>query len=323
MAIIEVTGTASNIWDLLLHIRNAASTNGYTVNEYIAGNPTLGVLRLQRNGKYYNLYAIDDDPVVPPSTDLGASLRISLSTGYSSSAAEGGQPEESDRHAVNFTNGPYSGHWFFIDDDVASQEALFAGVVEFQSGYFRSFCFGDARKQGSYTGGEVAGGVYWYQSISFIDKHNSSYHSHLFAAGLTGLTSQGPLIRADLNATTTYWRFGKSVSSREAYANTQTQTSYVGAFSDHIIQGPNDWNQRTLTAPIQLYTLDNSGSGSGRLVPRGYLPTVHIVNIRNYQPADVLPGTDYKVFPVARKRDPSVLDGSENSGEHGFAFKYK
>lgn len=317
MAQVEITGSASDVWNLLSHIRNAAAANGYTENQYVAGNPGLGILRLTRNGKFFNIYAQGEDPLTNPPEDLGAALKFSLSSGYTSSTSEGTQPDETTRTVCNLTPGPYQNHWFFVDDNVSSQEAVFAGVVEFQSGYFRSFAFGDCRKQGSYAGGEFVGAVYWYQYPPQVDVPESNGHNRLFE-GMYNAQITFSHLRADLTGFKT-WRFGDS-QSQKAIAN-MGNNHFLGMFTDYINEGPNPWNERTLTHPIYFFTIDDTGSA--RAVPRGYLPTIHIVNIRNYQPGDVLPGTDFKVFPVSRKNKVGLRDDTENSEEYGFAFKFQ
>jgi hypothetical protein len=317
MAQVQVTGSASDVWDLLLAIKNAAVSNGFTQNEYIAGNPAMGVLRLQRNSKYYNIYAHPDDPTQSGDQDLGGALSFSISSGYTSSSTEGAQPDESSRTLMNITPGPYQNHWFFIRDEAVAP--LFAGVVEFQSGYFRSFVFGECEKQGTYTGGEVVGSVWWNQSTSFIDQYTHTSHNLLFA-GAPSSSPRRSSIRVD-DGGVAYVEFGSGAAKKAAGNVGQYFGNPVYILGQPIYEGPNDWNERTLTSPIYLFTLDSAGSG--RYKPRGQFSTVHIVNIRNYQPGDVLPGTDYKVFPVARKNDPATLDDKENSGEFGFAFKYQ
>lgn len=320
MAMVEVTGSASDIWDLLLHIKNAAVANGYSQNEFIAGNPGLGVLRLQRNGKYFNIYALDDDPLASGVNDLGAALRLTLSTGFTASALENSQPDETQQCIVNMTNGPYQNHWFFIDDAGASQEAVFAGVIEFQAGYFRHVLFGDCRKQGNYVGGEFTSGLYWVQWENNIDQPSSSFHCRPVEGAVLNIGSY-PSIRADLSGTPTFWRFGGS--GQKYAAGNVGPLSRVPILREYIDEGPNDWGERTITGPIKMFTMDKDVGGSGRLKPRGYLPTVHIANIRNYQPGEVLPNTDYKIFPFARKGAVGERNDVENSEEFGLAYKFQ
>jgi hypothetical protein len=79
---------------------------------------------------------------------------------------------------VNTLTGPYQNVWFFEDDNYCHV------VVEYATGQFRHFGFGEIIKVGSWTGGQYQYGHYWNQSASFIDDPTSVQHFGWFGGNI-------------------------------------------------------------------------------------------------------------------------------------------
>lgn len=305
MAVYE-TGTATDTTDLINKLITFATANGWTVN-----TPTSGKV-FTKGGIYFGLNFDADDVWV-----CGA-------TGYNAAAAWSAQPGASASQCrANDIAGPYVAYHFFTG---TSPDYLHV-VVEKTAGVFKHFVMGQLVKNGTFTGGEYVGAVYWHPTIvnvSTTPNHpDNAYHTCPFDAYCisTTATNKGA-VRADIDAKSNNWMIFNDASSYDGNrAKGVVRGSNRGLLEVLHERSPSEFNQITPFLPIPVAVERPSSMVS----PLGHVPDMRYVNMTNLTPGSTITfGVDeWMVFPLIQKTDTwdNASSSIPSSGTYGFAYR--
>lgn len=294
------TGTASSVYDLLDKLRLFCVAQSITVNEF-KNDGTRDILSINYGGGYFHIGGTSTD------------IYCTQSTSFTTSTAWGSQPDQTSTTAAhtNELAAPFTAYHFFY----FSNAGLYV-TVEISAGLYRHFGVGIMNKWGSYTGGAFCFGTFINQSNTYIDNPAGNLHSYL---GFSSATADAGVFRADNGSTPNYWYlYNNKPLTQRGIGNFELSTlDTASAFPNST---PSSSTQATALHAIELYILNQSNTNKG--IPVGYLPDVRFINIQYFNGGDIF-DTDWKVFPMAIKRDPSIRDNAENTGYYGLAFRFQ
>jgi hypothetical protein len=303
------TGSATSVQNFLQILSTFIIANGFTVNRQ-DNDGSYERLNCEKNGYFYNFYGDDNN------------ILLTLSSSYTD-VAKGSQLDETPDgvtevrrcHANDIASGAFSAYHLFYDQDFVH------AVIEAQSGVYHHICFGEIAKYGTWTGGAYIDAVYWSTSVSFIDDPNvTSQHSCLAHCYSGAHSIDSMWLKYDRDAANTYiGQTGSSSTTDLVLSGSAIQdasTSLGNMFVFHK-STPTSQTSRVISTPLELYAT-NGNSGLKEMM--GYLPFTRSVNIQLLNSGDIV-DTDWIVFPVKAKKDPSLRDDTHNSGHYGYAIK--
>lgn len=318
-------GTATDIHDLMDKLTTFAQANGWTEDEYI--DAATGQLTLHRDNCYVS-FRWDDNPA----TDLG----VYQSTGWAASnfphemPGDSGNGDATDpinaERRVNFVQpGPYTQYYFFAH----TSPYYIHIVVEVDSGRYRHFGFGHLNKIGTWTGGEYCYGHVWDQGATAIDSPISGSH----AMGLDTVCANNtlmPTVRVEgmpgQDGSSEWMVLGNTTSGGTDTAG-NPRAYGLGGWRGGLWGYALGWipmvrlNAYKPLIPIPVWYRDATPAPDAWVL-LGHQPEVAIVNMKNYNPADVITigGTDdWVVFPWVRKQNLGV--DTEESWNAGIAYR--
>lgn len=216
--------------------------------------------------------------------------------------------------------GPYTSYHLFTDGI-----RVFC-AAERSNGSYQHFGIGSVNKFSAWTGGEFCVGQYFNtsQNLSF----NTNVHGYMFGTGPTqtvGGSAISPTYQRSSSVIVQYGsRLGVACQWTPQSQLTMPSFFYTTGVSKAMLDGPilnspNSFNGRTVLFPVICSLYDNDG-GSNLLMPLGDIPNLRIVNIANLNPKDTV-NTDWMVFPLNIKNQPSVPDQYIDTGDYGWAYK--
>lgn len=300
------TGISTSPADLISKLGTFAATNGWTVTSLGVGNGTL----FNKGGVYVGLNM------------TGTSNEVSLRGGTGSGAAWNSLTNNPGYSVVvNCGAGPFVAYHLFAGEENGSE--YLHTVVEFASGRYRHFTFGDLIKHGSYTGGTYVDGVWWNSIASWINSPNAQQHEVICDANAQfGVSGGNAHVYADFDSKSNNWVHIYETS------NIDTTTAGCGSVRSSGINQifPNHayarFNLRNLTAPLTYF----ANRGSSQRSPLGRIPNMRQVGMLNLEPGAILAigGDEWKVFPIVQRTE--TWDGGssvviESSGPYGYAYK--
>lgn len=213
-----------------------------------------------------------------------------------------------------FINGAVPKYHFF---SFASPNVCYI-VIEYAAGFYHAMGFGEIAKIGTWTGGEFAFGV----DVGNADVVNQS--ANWIGGNATFLAGRNQAY-LHLSAVDSFtgWAWG----NRNQFIPGGVPTCYdQWQFSQGIAGAlPIKLNSETGLIPNILYS-----DGGGGFRARGYLPNVHITNLKNHAAAATytLGGDNYKMFPYYNRNDiqpllnfSTGLQNQDKSGYFGNAIK--
>lgn len=294
------TGISTGPGDLMGKLATFAVANGWTLTSYGAGNGAS-----LSKGSIVCGYNTDTDEIFlrGGTSTTGAAWNSLLNNpGYSVT--------------INCGAGPFVAYHLFAGEEAGSE--YLNAVIEFASGRYRHFCFGDLVKHGSYTGGTFVDGVNWNQSTNFINVPDTVQHQVICDANSQ---SGNGHVYADFDSKTNNW-----VRMLEAGA-LATTTAGMGAVRNSGINNmfPNHgyarFNLRNLTAPLTYF----ANRASSLRSPLGRIPNMRQVGMLNLEAGAILAigGDEWKCFPITQRTETFNISPSaiESSGPYGYAYK--
>ncbi len=303
------TGSATSVQNFLQILSTFIIANGFTVNRQ-DNDGTFERLNCEKNGNFYNLYGNDSTILLTLSSSYAA-----VDKGSQSDETPDGLTETRRCDANDIAAGAFSAYHLFYDQDFVH------AVIEAQSGLFHHICFGEIAKYGTWTGGAYVDSVHWSTGVSYIDSPDSvSQHSYLAHTYSSTHSRSSMWLNYDRDVANTF--VGQDVGTTTAdmglvgSAVLDASSSIGNMFIFHKAT-PTSQTTRVITTPLELYV---SNGTAGLKEVMGYLPFTRSVNIQLLNPGDII-DTDWMVFPVKAKKDPTLRDDSYNSGHYGYAIK--
>jgi len=179
------TGSASDATDLMNKLQTFAAANGFTVDYY---NGTTRFLSISRSTDLlWCSFYWDNVNTIAMYQALGYAggyaetpwLQVSDSGNGSSTP---GSTIEAGRHVSNIGAGPFVAYHFFAYTDPYAIHV----VLEFVSGLYRHFAFGQLNKTGTWVGGAFVTGHIWNDGGAYSQYSipHASSHSLLLDGGL-------------------------------------------------------------------------------------------------------------------------------------------
>jgi len=171
------TGSSTGQTDLINKLQTFAAANGFTVNNYDAGNHFCSISRAADN-LYSTIY-----------WDTTTHMAIYQALGYSGTYAQQPWNQANDsgngnstlaqiysgRNVNNIGAGPFTSYYFFAYTDPYSLHI----ILEFSPGLYRHFGMGSLQKSSTWTGGAYVYGHHWNSQNSGapLDDPDVGHHS--------------------------------------------------------------------------------------------------------------------------------------------------
>lgn len=318
------TGSATGISDLMSKLFTFATgltTTPWTQDEL---DTLQGTLHL---GDCYVTFRWDDT--------VEEQLGIYQSLGWTSSTEAHLMPDDSGNgdtsvpidsgRRVNFTTpGPFTAYHFFASE--GDTPCIYV-VVEYASGLFRHFGFGNIKKFGTWTGGEFTYGHYWHPSGA--DDPDYTLHQFLLD-GISGNTTDCATMHMEgfswQGASEKWGAFSARTRPGGTDRAGEDRSCLVGGarhgFWGWYLCGIRYSAGAAFKPIIPIAICDfNQGPTPDEFVWLGEMADIGIVNMHAFTPGqDITVGTDtWTVFPWVRKRYEK--DDQEESWNAGVAYK--
>lgn len=238
-------------------------------------------------------------------------------------------------HFPSGQNGPYTSYHFFTDHATAATYTHC--VVEYATGLYRHFGFGNLSKLGDWTGGEYCYGHFWSDNNNDRDNPLDVLHAVPFDSVGTSNSDRYPTMRCvglpNQDASSKYgvmWGEGidTSVSANAGTdGNGDPRVHLVGGMRDGPVMNSfgglstNPVNGQVLLVPLMVWYCDNTTSSPQNVYPLGFAPDIAYVNMKNLTPgaAYTVGSQSWRVFPLTRKQ--YLKDDSEESWNAGIAYR--
>jgi len=323
-------GTSTSATDLLDKIRVVALARGWTVNTNNNISASEKWISLQIGTSFYNLYA---NNAAGTSSNPGGRIFLNIATGYDNAQPWNNQPNQSNLEAgyadplygivhCNDLQGPFTSYRIFSMPDYIHI------VVERSPDNFIHIMLGKLTKYGAYTGGEYITSTYWTFGDSYTNYPEDSQHSYAFDSAASQYSHCSMNVRCYVD----------SRKYSDSYSNgNNNDRRVIGSIRSPVSIGninsidmpnwlpfnkvPNSFNQITPFLPIILYV----GRGSDLFSPIGEVQDIRIVNMKNYNPGDIVTfGSDqWVVFPVKQKTISynNYQSNIPSSANYGYAYR--
>jgi len=231
----------------------------------------------------------------------------------------------SERRVANIGSGPYVKLTLMSD---TSPHYVYC-VLEYQSGKFRHFGFGDGLEEqiGNWTGGGFVAGQVW--SGSGPSTPQLAAHTVLFDGAGSGTQSERATINVEgLGGQIAAEKFGVSTTGTSDPTGTDVSGNNYHGISGGIratmfCRNFQQFVPDPLSGVIELTPalLMFKRRSSNQYQALGFLPGVRMCQLRNFNAAEevVVGGTTWKFFPVTAKSN--VGGSNEESENMGLAYK--
>lgn len=328
------TGSASSFADLLSQLSTFITANGWTEDER---DNTNGDFAFSKNSIFVSgrwevgnegIFSLHQATAFVSTATLPGDHTGDSGNGYNDNSSHLDTDLDDERHVDLESNGPYPNYWFFEKD---SGSAYVHVVVEFTTGRFAHFGFGEIIKAGDWSGGEYCfGNVHTstnelnIQSTWLFDGYFSSTagddERRATTMRMTGITGQ-PVGSVWGNI---WGRDNSAPDDSAANAKALLFGGFrSGPFAVHLGMFSGEKTTGHVPGyPIGCWFADGVISPPAGTTVRflGYMPDVRGVNVRNFAPGDIqnIGGDQWYFFP-ARLRDTSATTGA--TGFSGIMYK--
>lgn len=311
------TGVPTSHEDFFNKLSTFATSNGWTQDEHDTASDEFAIHLTGKNVFVSMLY---------DNTNI---IAIHQALGFTGGNAPGAHPDDSgnggatERRWNAIGAGPFISYHFFTDGSTYLHV-----VLEYASGLHRHMIFGEAIKEGTWTGGEYCAGHVWAQGTSEDDP--TFINHHLLFDSRSAVVGDGGTIHIeglpDEPSASTKW--GVMYSGTAAGLDTAgiarevlhggVRDSYQHRAWGHHRSNPASGN--TFLIPIEIYRR-RTAPAPDTLIPLGTLPDIRAVNIHFFVPGQEFTqgGETWKTFPWVRKR--FLQDNQEESWNMGIAYK--
>lgn len=304
------TGTATDPDDLLDKLRLFCIAQSITVNEF-TDDTTYQFLSIEFGSGFYTIAYDDRTTGSTPQTII-----MTQHTAWNTSTAFGSQPNQTDTASnapqCNFVLGSISEYHFFY-----FPSGMLYASFQMGAGNWSHFGCGDVTKWGTYTGGSLIMGNYISPSTADLDDPFDSNHAYF---GLQSTSSsRAHYLRVDEPISNKFFKLRNSepqVTKGYSSQNNSAMASNSGFYRST----PSAVTQATSTQPLYFFIEDQVTSGKSR--PVGVLPDCRLINLQFFNAGDTF-DTDWKVFPIAVKKDETEQDDTINTGFLGMAFRFQ
>ena len=321
------TGTWTTQQSLLFALEDFAEnelTSGWTIDNH--EDDSTPVLEMHIGSLYVS---IEGD---------GTDLAIYQALGYDGSGP-GSQPDDSGNGGFGTSDrqveaiGDSGVNYWFYGPHSGTEDFIYI-VVEYATGFYRHFGFGELIKANDFTGGEFAYGGNWDQGNAQIDLADSTLHSVLIDAW-SGTAGQSATVHVE-------------GLPNEPHVNTKWGISFLGTAPSNDTAGVERWSLRGgVRAGVMLPFAFIKASLLDGLFPGipvkvfadtalrvdnpslhyflGTMPFVRVVQMGLLDAKDTFSvgGETWRVFPAARKVyiAPEGSSNTEESWNLGIAYR--
>lgn len=227
---------------------------------------------------------------------------------------------------IGDTGGTY---WFFSNSSGAGESYIHV-VIEYTSGFFRHFGFGNLVKIGDWTGGAYAYGGVWDLSAGGIDLPNSASHTILLDTIATGVNECATIrmegFQGEPSASSKWGVIGGITSGGNDGDAVGRTTCVGGSRGGPYVKSWGAFAASALTGAVPgspcLIYYRNLTPSPDRWFFMGYQPDVRIANIKHFVPkTEYTFGSEVWIsFPIAAKTWATNPD-TEQSGNGGIFYK--
>lgn len=320
-----LTGTATDVDDLMSKLSTFAQANGWTLNKFVAGSGngsssetylskgvTFVIYQAQLiggNNTYHGVFQPLDHP----------RLQVYVATGFNGANSAAGQPGTSLAKETNWLLPNMTAFHFFTDP---TKEYLHI-VVEVIANEFRHIQIGLMEKIGAYDGGQYNQSTAPGQNVNVISDPINFQHSYPWTQ-IGQVTGTFQFIRVNIdgvdwkssrfNNTTSAWTPPLQMAAQGAWLDNHFDVRFFGNQDSQ----PNTFNSTVVLFPIPAFI---SRSATQR-APVGKPFDLRMANIKNVSPSTAIffGGDEWLIFPFVQKKNPFIRDALPNSGFLAFAY---
>jgi len=320
-----LTGTATDVDDLLGKLSAFAQLNGWTENKVVAGTgngassevylskgQTFVIFDAQFTGGsnlYHGVQQLLDHP----------HLDVYVATGFNGANPVNGQPGTSLFKETNWLLPNMTAFHFFTDP---TKEYLHI-VVEVIANEFRHIQVGLMEKIGAYDGGQYNQSINPIQSINVIDRPDNFQHSYPWTK-IGSVAGRNQFIRVNIDGVD--WKQSNSQDNtlgwapplRMAAQGEWLDNHFDMKFFDQGDTQPNTFNSTLVLFPMPAFIYRSSTQRA----PVGKPFDVRMCNIQNVTPSASIffGGDEWVILPFVQKKEPNQRDNLPNSGWLAFAY---
>ena len=324
------TGTANDPQDLLSKLESfltSVSPTAFSIDRSVASSSPVDFAFNDGDGGFWQCVIESVDP---------DAFRVHQSIGFDGS----GVPNEPGQgtnligygHQVNLIPGPYSAYFFYMNADASVGPVYCHCVLEFESGKYRHFGFGNIEKFGTWTGGEYSHGHFLAG-----DRDNPGSNTHRWPFDGVGGDARDTGRMRLLIDTASGWNGAVDSPAQKWWCAKQTAAGTDGDGVDILsggwqfragwwahtfieIGGSSQFNGFKPLAPIGAWLHDIAAAPDERYF-LGFAPDVRMINLDGVIPgASIVQGGDtWDAYPIGRKY--FIVDATEGTGNWGLAYK--
>jgi len=237
------------------------------------------------------------------------------------------------QRACHFPSGETGSYTYHFFTDHATAGTYVHVVVEYSSGLFRHFGFGNLSKIGDWTGGEYAYGHFWDQTAADIDNPLDANHACPFDS-VGGTISAGdrdlyPTMHVEGlpdQAGSGKWGVMWADDAPGTDGDGNARVNLLGGMRDGPIMNglgglsTNPVNGQILLVPLGVF-YRNTTPTPDELTLLGFAPDMAYVNMKNLTPGALytVGSAKYRTFPLVRKQ--YLKDNTEESWNAGIAYR--
>jgi len=320
-----LTGTATDVDDLLSKLSTFAQANGWTENKVVAGsgNGSSSELYLSKgvtfviydaqlttgNNTYHGVNQALDHPHID----------VYVATGFNGANSAAGQPGTSLHKETNWLLPNMTAFHFFTD---STKEYLHV-VVEVIANEFRHIQIGLLDKIGAYDGGQYNQSTCTDQNAIRIDDPISFQHSYPWTRLGNGV-GKFQFLRANIDGV--QWKSSRFQDSTDGWVPPLRMAAQGEWLDNHfdvrlfgnVDSQPNTFNSTVVLFPIPAF-IHRSAT---QRAPVGKPFDLRMGNIKNVSPSSSIffGGDEWLIFPFIQKKNPFIRDDQPNSGFLAFAY---
>jgi len=335
------SGTATNQQDLLTQLFSFATANGWTQDEF---NTTtkVGSLHNTAGSNIFVHFGWEGTEVGGPDNIAmtqsqafsGTGLNIDAHTNDSGNgvAFPGGTTLlTAERRVSRIGDGPFTAHHFYQG---ASPDYIYV-VLEYASGLFRHFGFGELEKIGDWTGGDWVGGHVWDEDGVQDDVPSSTTHTILLDGVHTSTSGTeerdpGTIHIEGLPSQVASGRYGHLGNTTSAAwqgvdGDGTDRETVIGGIRGGFALREYGWLLASLLngfvplIPVPIvYTVP--GTSPVQHILLGFMPNIRHIQMGNFTPGQtIVVGSDtWRIFPGVRKRFQA--DNQSETRNMGIAY---
>ena len=336
------SGTATNQQDLLSQLFTFATANGWTQDEFDTVNNVGSLHNTVGNNVFVHFGWEGTEGGGPDNIAMcqslgfaGTSLNIDGHTndsGQGVSFPGGTTILSAQRRVSRIGNGPFTAHHFFSD---LGPDYIYV-ILEYASGLFRHFGFGELNKIGDWTGGEWVGGHVWDEDGVQDDNPISGTHSILLDGQHTSVVGTEELDQATLHieglpnqggAPGRWGVVGNSTVStwQGTDGDGQVRETIVGPVRGGFAVREYGWLNASLLngfvpmIPMPVVYTSDAGTPDHHII-LGHMPNIRHIQMGQFTVGQsVVVGADtWRIYPGVRKR--FLSDNQSETRNMGLAY---